>query len=109
MSDCIYGGFVKEIIDNLPDNCSAEFFTEDDVAWYSEADVINYLQAMAKEKDKYVATYEPVKLGSCSNCKHYYREVRDGIEYFNFNYCKKGVSPAYPNFFCAYHEEEEEC
>ena len=42
---------MEEIIEMLPDNCSAEYFTKD-TAWYSEIDVINYLRSYAEQYEQ---------------------------------------------------------
>ena len=39
--------FMEEAIKMLPDNCSAEYFTDDKTAWYSENDIACYLRALA--------------------------------------------------------------
>ena len=41
--------FIEEVIDMLSDNCSAECFTDDETAWYSEDDIINYLRSFMEE------------------------------------------------------------
>lgn len=38
---------MEEAIEMLPDNCSAEYFTDDKTAWYSENDIACYLRALA--------------------------------------------------------------
>lgn len=38
---------IEEVIGMLPDNCSAEYFTDDNRAWYAEDDIANYLRAVA--------------------------------------------------------------
>ena len=43
---------MEEIIEYLPDNCSAEYFTGEDTAWYSENDVINYLRSYAEQYEE---------------------------------------------------------
>lgn len=43
---------MEEIIENFPDNCSVEYFAEDDVAWYMESDVINYLRSFAEQYEE---------------------------------------------------------
>lgn len=45
----IIKNFVEEVIEYMPDNLSAEYFTEDDTAWYSEEDIINYLKLMVDQ------------------------------------------------------------
>lgn len=39
--------FMEEAIEMLPDNCSAEYLTDDETAWYSEKDIVGYLRALA--------------------------------------------------------------
>lgn len=39
--------FMEEAIEMLPYNCSAEYFTDDKTAWYSENDIACYLRALA--------------------------------------------------------------
>lgn len=43
--------FVEEAIEMLPDNCAREFFTGEDMAWYSEEDIAYYLRALADSED----------------------------------------------------------
>ena len=43
--------FVEEAIEMLPDNCAGEFFTGEDMAWYSEEDIAYYLRALADSED----------------------------------------------------------
>nr|DAZ23760.1 MAG TPA: hypothetical protein [Caudoviricetes sp.] len=43
---------MEEIIEMLPDNCSAEYFTGEYTAWYLESDVINYLRSYAEQYEK---------------------------------------------------------
>ena len=43
--------FVEDAIEMLPDNCAGEFFTGEDMAWYSEEDIAYYLRALADSED----------------------------------------------------------
>ena len=43
---------MEEAIKMLPDNCSAEYFTDDKTAWYSENDIACYLRALADANDE---------------------------------------------------------
>lgn len=43
---------IEEIIEYFPDNCPAEYFTGEDIAWYSEIDVINYLRSYAEQYEE---------------------------------------------------------
>lgn len=39
---------IEEAIEMLPDNCAAEYFTDDERAWYAEDDIAAYLRAVAE-------------------------------------------------------------
>lgn len=43
---------MEEIIEMLPDNCSAEYFTDEGETWYLENDVINYLRSYAEQYEQ---------------------------------------------------------
>lgn len=43
---------MEEIIEMFPDNCSAEYFTGEDAAWYLESDIFNYLRLYAEQYEE---------------------------------------------------------
>lgn len=42
---------IEEIIETLPDNCSAEYFTGKET-WFLESDIINYLRSYAEQYEE---------------------------------------------------------
>lgn len=53
---------------------------------------------------KYIKEIPEAKELNCSNCKHYYKEIVNGVEFVNKNYCEKGVNVASPAFWCKWGE-----
>lgn len=43
---------IEEIVETFPDNCSAEYFTDEDAAWYLESDIINYLRSYVEQYEE---------------------------------------------------------
>lgn len=50
---------------------------------------------------------DAVEVVRCKDCKHWHREIRNGIEYFNFNYCDLNHYGDGHNFYCADAERRE--
>lgn len=44
---------------------------------------------------------------SCKECKHWHREIHNGIEYFNFSSCDLNHCGDGHNFYCADAERKE--
>lgn len=43
----------------------------------------------------------------CKECKHWHREIHNGIEFFNFSFCDLNHCGDGHNFYCADAEREE--
>lgn len=50
---------------------------------------------------------DAVEVVRCKDCKHWHREIHNGIEYFNFNYCDLNHYGDGHNFYCADAERRE--
>lgn len=46
-------------------------------------------------------TIDAIPVVQCKDCKHWHREIHDGIEYFNFSECDLNHYGDGHNFYCA--------
>lgn len=51
---------------------------------------------------------DAVPVVRCKDCKYWYREIYNGIEYFNFNYCDLNHHGDGRDFYCADAERKKE-
>ena len=72
-----------------------------DIPSYSEEQLNNYTKQLLKDITK---VKESTRDLNCNNCKHYHKQIVEGIEFVNQNYCKKGVNVASPSFWCKWGE-----
>lgn len=72
---------------------------EYDVSHYPDCDQIKYcdeIQALIS-----LPSTDAVEVVQCKDCKHWHREIRNGIEYFNFSSCDLNHYGDGHNFYCA--------
>lgn len=78
----------------------------------SRQDVIDALMNDADWADaiptiKSLPSSDAVEVVRCKDCKHWHREIHNGIEYFNFNSCNLKHYGDGHNFYCADAERRE--
>ena len=54
---------------------------------------------------KELPSADVAKVVRCKNCKHWHREIHNGIEYFNYNSCDLNHGGDGHNFYCTDGEE----
>ena len=77
-----------------------------DIPSYSEEQLSNYTKQLLKDipEEEEVEIEELTLNLNCNKCKHYHRQIVEGVEFVNQNYCKKGVNVASPSFWCKWGE-----
>lgn len=62
-------------------------------------EVVNAIDVFEQIKD--APTVDAIEVVRCKDCKHWHREIHNGIEYVNFNSCDLKHYGDGHNFYCA--------
>lgn len=66
-----------------------------------------YVEVVYKDDIDDAPTVDAIEVVRCKDCRHWHREIYNGIEYFNFNSCDLKHYGDGHNFYCADGERRE--